>query len=234
MTSRGAGGADAGPARTDDGVRRRLRAVPALAGDLPGFDPAGLPAGPTPLFLAWLDEALAAGVPEPHATTVATADADGVPHARVVVLKDVHADRWSFATDRRSGKAADLAVNPAVSLSWYWPLQGRQVRLVGTARFAEAPECAEDFLARSPASRAAALAVRPGEVLGSVGELHEAIAAARGRVEAEPHLVLPDWVVVHVEAAHVEFWQGRGDRAHVRVQYGRAADGAWRHGLVWP
>lgn len=223
--------------REDDSsaaLRRRLRRLPALAGDLPGLDPAALPEDPVAAFLGWLEEALAAGVPEPHAVTVATADAAGRPSSRVVVLKDVDEQgRWVFATDRRSRKASDLEVNPAVALSFYWQPLGRQVRVTGTAVALDAAGCAEDFLGRSPASRAAAFATRPGEPLPGLPALHDAMVRARAHVDSEPQAVLPQWVVYAVQAEEVELWQGSGNRAHQRVVYRRGPQG-WTHGLVWP
>jgi pyridoxamine 5'-phosphate oxidase len=160
----------------------------------------------------------------------------------VVVLKDLVDGAWQFATDARSRKAQDLAANPAVSLSFYWREQGRQVRLAGRARTLGARASAADFLARSPASRAAALATRPGEPLGSTAELDRAMADARARVERDPSAVLEEWVLVEVVPDEVEFWQGDPRRAHVRVVYRRSADGGaggtadavWERSLIWP
>jgi pyridoxamine 5'-phosphate oxidase len=223
-------------------LRPLLRALPALAGPFPAFDPTDLPDRPDVLFVRWLHEAVEAGVREPHAMTVSTADGAGRPSARVVILKDLVDGGWQFATDARSRKAADLSVNPAASISFYWREQGRQVRLDGAARTLGTEASAADFLARSPASRAAALATRPGEPLGSTDRLEEAMADARARVERDPGTVLGEWVLVELVPDEVEFWQGDPRRAHVRVVYRRSADGgaggtgdaAWERSLVWP
>lgn len=217
-----------------DDLARRLRRLPALAGDLPAFDPTGLPSEPMELVRRWLEEAIQAGVPEPHAMTVATVGPDGTPSARVVILKDLADGAAFFASDARSRKATDLAANPRVSLSFYWQPLGRQVRLVGTAGAASAEESAADFLARSPASRAAALATAPGRPLADLVELGASFEAARARIEAEPGVVLPQWQLIRVVPDEVELWQGRGDRAHVRVRYSARDDGRWSHRLVQP
>ncbi|MCL3860516.1 pyridoxal 5'-phosphate synthase [Actinotalea sp. K2] len=214
-------------------MRTRLRRMPALAGDLPSFVPEALPPDPVDLFLSWFEQAVDAGVPEPHAVTLATAGADGAPSSRVVVLKDVREGAFEFATDRRSRKARDLDVNPRGALSFYWQPQGRQVRVAGPVRALDAVLSAQDYLARSPASRAAALATCPGERLGSATELAEAIERARERVDAEPGLVLPEWVVYSLVPDEVELWQGSPTRAHVRVLYRRDGQG-WTHRLEWP
>ncbi|QTE28674.1 pyridoxine/pyridoxamine 5'-phosphate oxidase [Pengzhenrongella sicca] len=216
-------------------LRSRLRRLPVFAGSLPAFDPTDVPADPFDLFADWLGHAIDAGVAEPHAMTLATADAVGAPSARVVILKDVHDGGWEFATDARSRKARDLALNPAAAASFYWQPQGRQVRLTGIVVDRGALQRDADFLARSPASRAAAFAVRPGEPLASTAELHAAMAAALERVALEPARVLPEWALLALVPLTAEFWQGDPTRAHVRVVYTRDdVAGAWRHELVWP
>lgn len=214
-------------------MRDRLRRLPALAGPFPPFDPSAVPVDPVPLFVAWFDEALAGGVVEPHAMTVATVDGDGAPSARVVILKDVAGGAWQFATDARSEKARDLGAGGPAAASFYWPAQGRQVRVAGHAQPLDEQANAQDFLARSPASRGAALATRPGEPLDDVADLTRAIEAARRRVESEPRLVLAEWVVYALTPTQVEFWQGDPGRAHTRVVYEMGPDG-WEHSLRWP
>lgn len=216
-----------------DGVRDLLRSLRVFEGSLPPFDPADVPDRPDELFVRWLRAAADAGVREPHAMTVATADASGRPSSRVVVLHDVVGGGWRFATDARSRKSLDLAANPRAALSFYWREQGRQVRLAGPARELGAQASAADFLARSPASRAAGLATRPGEPLGSVAELAAAMEAAERQVEREPGTVLAEWQLVEVVPDEAEFWQGDPRRAHTRVVYRRGGAG-WERGLVWP
>ena len=216
-------------------LRGALRGLPVFAGDLPGFDPAAVPGDPVALFVTWIGEAIDAGVAEPHAMMLGTADAGGVPSVRVVILKDVHDGGWEFATDARSRKAVDLAANPHGAATFYWQPQARQVRLSGTVVAASPQVCAADFLARSPDSRAAALAVRPGEPLGSPAELEAAIERALHRVQDEPQLVLPEWSLQALVPLEIEFWQGDRRRAHTRVVYRRdSVGGPWRHELVWP
>lgn len=214
-------------------LRDRLRALPALAGDLPPFDTGTLPEDPAELFVGWLDQAIAAGVAEPHVVTVSTAAADGTVSARVVVLKDVADGAWEIATDSRSRKVRDVAENPRAALTSYWPAQGRQVRLSGGVVVRDRTTCAADFLARRPASRAAALATRPGTDLSGPEELSRAFHDALGFVQDHPDHVLAEWTVLAVVPDVVEFFQGRSTREHLRVVYRRVADG-WTHGLVWP
>ncbi|WP_454051449.1 pyridoxine/pyridoxamine 5'-phosphate oxidase [Cellulomonas sp. Marseille-Q8402] len=214
-------------------TRDLLRSLPALTGDLPEVDPYALPADPVQAFEGWLADAVAARVPEPHAVLLATTGPDGAPSARVVLLTDVADGAWVFATDARTAKSRDLAADPRAALTSYWQPLGRQVRVAGRARALDAAACAADFLSRSPSSRAAALASRPGEPLLSVGELSDAVVEARVRVDREPGLVLPTWQLWAVEPEEVELWQGVSDRAHLRVRYVRV-DGRWDRHLDWP
>jgi pyridoxamine 5'-phosphate oxidase len=214
-------------------LRDRLRGLPALTGDLPEVDPYQLPADPVAAFGEWFAAAVDAGVPEPHAMTLATADAGGRPSSRVVLLVDVRDGAWVFATDARAGKARDLEANPRAALTFYWQPLGRQVRLSGTAAPLDAAAAADDFLRRSPSARAAALASRPGEPLHAVDDLVLAVAEARTRVDRQPGLVPPTWQLWGVRPETVELWQGHSDRAHLRVRYHRAGD-RWERRLDWP
>jgi len=230
--SAAADGAAPTPGRT---LRERVRSLPVFAGKLPGFDPTTAGDDPLALFTEWIGAAIDAGVAEPHAMTVATADASGAPSARVVILKDVHDGGWEFATDARSRKATDLAANPRAAASFYWQPQGRQVLLSGPVVARPSSVRDADFLARSPASRAAALAVRPGEPLSSTAALEASMVEALERVRREPDLVLAEWLLLALMPHRIEFWQGDPRRAHIRVVYRRDdLAGPWRHELVWP
>lgn len=125
-----------------DSFRRYLRALPDFPPDLPEFDPALAPADPVDLFMQWLDQALAAGEPQPHACSLATADSAGRPSSRMLILKNIDDDGWHFATSRSSRKGRELAGNPHAALNFYWPTQGRQVRVAGPVT-ALSPEASE-------------------------------------------------------------------------------------------
>lgn len=138
-------------------LRQVLRDIEVFAGELPEFDPSNTPDIPVDLFIDWLLQALRAGVREPHAMTLATADAAGDPTARVPILKDVGPSGWQFASDAGSVKGRDLAARPIAALTFYWAPLARQVRVRGPV-LREAPElCAADFLARGAGARAEAL-----------------------------------------------------------------------------
>jgi len=204
-------------------------------GAFPPFDPTLAPSDPLALFGTWFDEAIDAGVPEPQAMTVATADATGAPSARVVMLARVRDGGWEFVTDARSRKARELVVNPRAAATFYWQGQGRQVRLSGPVVERSPEDRDADFRARSAHSRAAALADRPGEPLASMGELRAATAAALELATREPERALADWRLVAIVPLEVEFWQRDPGRAHTRLVYRRdAVASPWRRGLEWP
>ncbi|TFD56389.1 pyridoxal 5'-phosphate synthase [Cryobacterium sp. Hh38] len=128
-----------------DSLRRRLRALPDFPDLLPAFDPSSAPADPVDLFLQWLDHALAAGVPQPHAFSLATSTPDGRVSSRMLILKNVDGGAWQFASTRGSRKGRELAANPHAAMNFYWPALGRQVRVVGSVSLLTAEASALDW-----------------------------------------------------------------------------------------
>ncbi|OUE18803.1 Pyridoxine/pyridoxamine 5'-phosphate oxidase [Clavibacter michiganensis subsp. michiganensis] len=135
---------------TSDDFARWLRAQPSLTGSAPALDTADLPDDPDDLFRAWITAAADAGVPEPHAATLATADADGLPDARTLILKDVSPRGWAFASTRSSAKGAQLAANRAAALAFWWQPIVWAVRVRGSVEEATAEESAADLAAFPP------------------------------------------------------------------------------------
>jgi pyridoxamine 5'-phosphate oxidase len=149
----------------DDGGRAYLRSLPVLQGMGPGFDVDTVPADPVLLFVDWLQNAAAAGVPGPHAMTLSTADAHGSPSARILILKAVDEHGWHFAVNSLSQKGHDLKANPAAALTFYWPALVRQVRIGGVVVADGEQASRRDFLARPVESRAIALTLRQSQAL---------------------------------------------------------------------
>jgi pyridoxamine 5'-phosphate oxidase len=215
-------------------LRELLRSQRVFPARMPEFNPRAVPDDPVTLFLRWMEEALQDAVPAPHAMTLATADDGGRPSSRVLICKDVDGEgRWYFASGAASGKGRDLAVNPHAALSFFWPQQGRQIRIRGTAVPAGSQASAADFLARPPDSRAEALIGRQSEPLDDPADLDRAFGQAQARVAADPGLIAPGWTLYALAADEAEFWQGDPQRRHVRLQYRRAGSG-WTRQLLWP
>lgn len=137
-----------------------LRTLPSLTGSAPALPAADLTGAPEDLFLTWLSHAVGAGVSEPHAMTLATLDADGIPDARTLILKDADARGWAFAGPRASRKAVQLAAHPVAALNFWWQPLVRAVRVRGRVVEASAEESAADLAVRSEAARRG---VSPGD-----------------------------------------------------------------------
>ncbi|GAA2547543.1 MULTISPECIES: pyridoxine/pyridoxamine 5'-phosphate oxidase [Streptomyces] len=213
---------------------RSLRVWDPEVTELPALDPAAAPAEPLPLFTRWLAEVVAAGQREPHTMSLATADADGLPDVRIVMLHGADADGWSFATHAHSRKGGHLAARPHAALVFHWPVLGRQVRLRGPVGTAPAEEAQADLHARSTGALAAALTGRQSAVLGSVEELARASEGAWERARREPDTPAPSWTLYRLRPDEVEFFQGDARRRHVRLRYRREGREGWARELLWP
>lgn len=219
----------------DDSIRDLLRGLPVFAAGTPVFAPDTAPDDPLDLFRSWFAGAVEAGVPEPHAMVVATADGRGTPSARVLIMKDLSWRGWWFATTTTSRKGRELAQNPGTALTFHWKEQGRQIRVRGRAEHAGAEASAEDFRRRPLESRVAGLHGRQSEPLGELAEIDRVADASRERLEHDPGLAPQDWGLYVVVPYEVEFWQGDPDRRHTRLRYERPdADSPWERGLLWP
>lgn len=214
-------------------LQARLRELTVFEGPLASFEASGAPAHPAELFLQWLEEAIEAGVREPHAMTLSTVDVDGRPSSRMLILKGLSDGRWEFASSRLSRKGRELQGNGWAALSFYWSEQGRQVRVRGRVLPAGPDRSAADFLARSQGSRVSALAGTQSETLRSRAELDEALREATQLIERRPQTVAEEWSLYGLAADEVEFWQAHPERRHVRVRY-LLRDGVWSQEQLWP
>ena len=181
---------------------------------------------PVAVFREWFDEARAAGVEVPEAMTLATADADGRPSARMLLLKSADDHGFTFFTGYESRKGRELAENPRAALVFYWRPLGRQVRVEGHVRRVSAGESDAYWATRPPRSRAAAAASRQSEPLESL----DALDAEAERLLAEHGGEVPRperWGGYVLEPEAIEFWQHRDDRLHDRIRFTRAREG-WR------
>ncbi|MFC7219174.1 pyridoxamine 5'-phosphate oxidase [Streptomyces polyrhachis] len=193
-----------------------------------------LAAGPMEQFDRWFRDAVRSGVYEPNAMVVSTADADGRPSSRTVLLKEYGPRGFVFYTNYRSRKGRELAANPRLSLLFPWHPIARQVIVSGTAQRVARAETAAYFRERPRGSQLGAWASEQSSKIASRAELERLYADVELRhPPGEEIPAPPEWGGFLVVPQSAEFWQGRENRLHDRLRY-EAQDGGWRVDRLCP
>ena len=189
---------------------------------------------PLALVRGWYDEAVAAGLPEPNATALATATPDGTPSVRFVLLKGIDDDGVRFFTNYESRKGRELAENPRAALAIHWQPLNRQVRMEGPVEVLPADDSDAYYASRERGSRIGAWASPQGREIPSREWLVERVAEADARHPGEDVPRPPFWGGYLLRPTAIELWQGRPSRLHDRRHFMRSGDGTWSEARLAP
>lgn len=184
-------------------------------------------ADPLVQFSKWWKQALASGIKEANAMTLATASQDGTPSARIVLLKGFDKKGFVFFTNYNSFKGQQLAENPKACLVFFWKELERQVRITGLIAKLDAASSDEYFQSRPEGSQIGAIASPQSQVIESREWLDREYKKRKKELEKNKIEKPPHWGGYLVKPVIIEFWQGRPSRLHDRLQYSLQDSGNW-------
>lgn len=178
-------------------------------------------------FEKWWQEALKSEIEEVNAMTLATASADGLPAARIVLLKGYHEAGFQFFTNYESFKGRQLLENPRACLVFFWKELERQIRITGLVEKLSEKESNDYFRARPEGSRISAWASPQSTVIESNEWLIQQAKSFEDKFSDSEIPRPPFWGGYLVKPVTLEFWQGRPDRLHDRLLYSLQENGKW-------
>ena len=187
---------------------------------------------PIVAFTAAVERAAARGI-DTAPVALATADREGRPSVRMVLLRGADHRGFVFHTNYTSRKARELAENPHAALCVHWQAIEEQIRIEGTVRLLESAESDAYFASRPRGSQIGAWASRQSATVGSRERLEEEYRETERRFEGAEVPRPPFWGGYRLTPARIEFWYGRTDRLHDRVLYVREGEG-WRVERLYP
>jgi pyridoxamine 5'-phosphate oxidase len=181
---------------------------------------------PIAQFKTWFQQALDAQLYEPNVMTLATASAEGVPSARIVLLKGLDEEGFVFYTNYESHKGRELQENPYAALVFFWAELERQVRIEGTVSKVDPVISTAYFHSRPHGSQIGAMVSPQSQVIKSRTELENHIIILKEKYEGQEVPRPEHWGGYVVKPSTIEFWQGRPSRLHDRIRY-KFIDGSW-------
>jgi len=196
-----------------------------------GLDEADAGADPVDLLARWLDVAVSAGIHEPNAMALATADTSGRPSVRIVLLKGFDAAGAVFYTNYDSRKGRELLVNPWASAVLLWHQLQRQVRIEGRVERVNPEQSDAYFASRPRGAQIGAVASQQSRSVGDREALETQVADAERTFDGRDVERPEQWGGYRITLDAVEFWQGRVDRVHDRFRFTRVGDGWSRERL---
>jgi pyridoxamine 5'-phosphate oxidase len=199
-----------------------------------GLNEQDLDANPFKQFEKWFQEAVDAKIDLPDAMTLATATKDGIPSARIVLLRGHDERGFVFYTDYESQKGKELAENPNAALVFYWRELDRQVRITGQVSKVSRENSNNYFQSRPVASCLAALASKQSEVISDRKVLEEQFEQLAAQYQDEDIPLPSNWGGYRLSPNMIEFWSGRPSRLHDRLRYTRQPDDDWRIERISP
>jgi pyridoxamine 5'-phosphate oxidase len=189
---------------------------------------------PFALFSRWLEEARASEPNDPNAMALATVDASGLPDVRMVLLKGIDGDGFTFYTNLQSRKGEQLAATPKAALCFHWKSIRRQVRARGMVTAVTGAEADAYFATRPRLSRIGAWASRQSRPIESRFALQKAVAGFTAKFMAGEIPRPPHWSGFRLTPIEMEFWRDGAFRLHDRVRFSRAAGGGWEKAALYP
>ncbi|WP_292070078.1 pyridoxamine 5'-phosphate oxidase [Brevundimonas sp. UBA7534] len=190
-------------------------------------------AEPIGLFIDWLADARAHEVNDANAMTLSTLDAEGLPDARIVLLKDVDGRGFTFYSNRESAKGVELDAHPVAALTFHWKSLRRQVRVRGVVQPVGREEADAYFASRARESRIGAWASDQSRPLPDRAALEAAVARETSRFDGQDVPRPERWTGWRVVPSSVEFWRDRPFRLHDRMRFVRDGEG-WVKIRLWP
>jgi pyridoxamine 5'-phosphate oxidase len=178
-------------------------------------------------FSKWFDQARAAEVPETNAMSLATSDKSGHPSGRIVLLKNVDAQGFTFFTNYGSRKGRELSENPNAWATFFWPQLERQVNIAGTVSKVSHEVSEQYFNSRPKGSRLAAWVSNQDEPIADRAVLEKKLEMLSAKHPGDAVPLPPYWGGYCLTPTRIEFWQGRPNRLHDRFQYLKQSEGGW-------